>query len=135
MASKLILLLTIVFFIHVSSFSQAKTYDDILPKNIKALPVLDTINYLPDSLKEYVFNVLKAENFDLTKCFSDKEISFNKKDQTISIRIWDIDYLRNAKKNEKSKKLIPYEYSHSGFYSGTIEYDPKTKTAKFYGDQ
>lgn len=118
-----------------TSFSQTKSYFDILPKDIQANPILDTASYLPDSLRQAVFGILKAKGFDLTKCFCDKEIGYNKNDNSLTIRIWDIDDLRYRKKSEKSKKLVPYESTHPNFYSGTIEYDIKSKTMKFYEDQ
>jgi len=129
------LFFTIVFLISNSSNSQTVSYSDILPKDIKANPILDSASYLPDSLRQIVFNTLKAKGFDLTKCFCDKEIGYNKKDNSIEIRIWDIDDLKYRKKSEQSKKSVQYESSHPNFYSGTIVYDTKTKTIKFYEDQ
>ena len=125
----------IVFCISNTSHSQTISYSDILPKGIQANPILDSASYLPDSLKQVVFNTLKAKGFDLTKCFIDKEIVYNKKDSSIEIIIWDIDDLKYKKKSEKSKKLVQYESTHPGFYSGAVIYDIKTKTMKFYGDQ
>ena len=129
------LFFAIVFLITNSSNSQTVSYSDILPKDIQANPILDSASYLPDSLRQVVFNTLKAKGFDLTKCFCDKEIVYNEKSNSIEIRIWDIDDLKYRKKSEKSKKLGQYESSHPNFYSGTILYDTKTRTMKFYGDQ
>jgi hypothetical protein len=117
------------------SNSQTKPYSDILPKGIKANPILDSSSYLPDSLRLTVFNFLKTKGFDLTKCFCDKEIGCNKKDNTLEIRIWDVDDLSVRKKREKLKREVEYESTHPNFYSGIIVYDIKTKTIKFYGDE
>lgn len=116
-------------------FSQTKSYSDILPKDIEAKPILDSSGYLPDSLKQLVLSNLKAKGFDLTKCFVDKKIHFDQKEEIISIRIWDIDELKDRKNSEKSRKSIPYQYTHTGFYSGEILYNKKTKTVEFRGDQ
>jgi hypothetical protein len=57
--------------IGITSFGQTKSYTEILPKDIKANPILDSTSYLPDSLRQIVFDTLKAKGFDLTKCFCD----------------------------------------------------------------
>ena len=52
--------------------SQQKNFSDILPKGIEARPLLDTLNYLPGSLKQPVSDILTPQGFKLTKCFIDK---------------------------------------------------------------
>ena len=131
----LIIKLLIVFFICNPLFSQTKSYSDILPKGIKACPILDSENYLPDSLKQPVYEILRKEKFDLSKCFVDKKIETDRIKGTITIRIWDVDDLKYKKKIEKSNKIIEYESSHKVFYSGYIVYNIKTKTLEFFGDQ
>ena len=106
MTSKIFYTFIISLCIGITSFSQTKTYSDILPKDIKANPILDSTSYLPDSLRQIVFSTLKAKGFDLTKCFCDKEIGYNKKENSIEIRIWDIDDLKYRKKSEQSKKML-----------------------------
>lgn len=132
---RILLAFLLTLLISNSLFGQTKSFSEILPKGIEARPILDSINYLPDTLKQPVIDIIKAKGFDLTKCFVDKRIELDKKEGTISIRIWDIDDLKYRRSSERSHKDIPYPSTHSGFYSGTIEYDIKTKTAKFYGDQ
>ncbi len=58
-------------------FSQTKNFSDILPKGIVARPILDTLSYLPETLKQPVLNLLNEKKFDLTKCFIDKQIDKN----------------------------------------------------------
>lgn len=84
-------------------------YPDVLPKGIEARPVLDTLNYLPDSLRQPVLNILKSKSFDLAKCFIDKQIRKSEKEQTISIRIWDVEDLKFRKASEKKtqKYFLP----------------------------
>jgi hypothetical protein len=131
------ILLTFIFIccINKASFSQAKSYNYILPKDIQANPILDSASYLPDSLRQPIFSFLKSKNFDLTKCFCDKRIWYNEKDNSITIRIWDIDDLIFKSNLEKLKKSVKFQSTHSGFYSGTLYYDFNTKSIKFYGDQ
>jgi hypothetical protein len=116
-------------------FGQTKFYYDILPSYIEARPLLDSLSSLPDSLKLPVFNILKSNGFDLTKCFVDRKMEVNENNSTISIRIWDIDDLVYRKKREKSHKNIQYQHTHPDFYSGGIIYNFKTGIGHFYSDQ
>ena len=131
MTSRLLLAFLLVLFINNSVFSQKNPYANILPKDIDARPILDSINYLPDSLKQPVIDILKAKNFDFTKCFVEKEIELNKEEKTISIIIWDVDDLKKVRDAEKSNKEVSLS-SYTYLYSGAIVYDIKTRTARFY---
>jgi hypothetical protein len=132
---KTVLAFFLTILISNSLFSQSKGFSEFLPKDIEARPMLDTITYLPDTLKQPVLDILKAKGFDLTKCFVDKRIDVNEKEKTISIRIWDVDDLKYRRASEKSRKAVSYQSTHPNFYSGTIEYDIRTKSLRFFGDQ
>ena len=131
-------LLFFVFLVNNALPNQIKSYADISPKGIEVCSLLDSVNYVPDSLKQIVFSTLKSKGFDLTKCFVDKRIWFDEEERKIYIFIWDVDYLIETKNNEKSSKkhkIIQGEPTHSGYYGGSIVYDIKSKTAMFNGDQ
>lgn len=133
MKLRIFLILLLTFIITNSLWSQTKDFSNILPKGIEARPLLDSFSYLPDTLKQSTIDVLKSKGFNLTECFVDKRITLDEKRTTIFIRIWNIEDLKCERASEKSRKIIPYHANH--FYSGTIEFDMQTKTAKFIGDQ
>ncbi len=138
MISKFSLSLFFFFLVNNTLFSQIKSYSDISPKGIEVCSILDSVNYVPDSLKQIVCSTLKAKGFDFTKCFVDKRISIDEKEKKIYIHIWDIDYLiesRNLERSSRKHKIMPSQVTHSGYYGGEIVYDINTKTAKFLEDQ
>ena len=138
MASRFLVCILFVILVNNQSIGQIKSYSEILPKGIVACPILDSANYLPDSLKQIVYSTLKQKGFDLTKCFVDKRIWFDEKENKVEIIIWDIDYLiesKNLEKSSKKHKIMPSQITHSGYYGGEIVYDINTKTAIFNGDQ
>ncbi|MEP6948006.1 MAG: hypothetical protein ABI863_01965 [Ginsengibacter sp.] len=117
MGLKILSIFLVTFLVSNSLPGQTKTFSDILPKGIEARPVLDTINYLPDTLKQPVLDILKSKGFDLSKCFADNRIYTDGSEKTISIRIWDVDDLKYRKNSEKSRKPVSYQITHHDFYS------------------
>ena len=58
---RFLLALSITLCFNSTLFSQTKSSSDILPKDIQANPILDSMSYLPDTLKQPVIDILKTK--------------------------------------------------------------------------
>jgi hypothetical protein len=120
----------VIFLISSVGLSQGRSYSEILRRGIEAKLVLDSLGYLPDGLKDAVFRVLKSNAFDLSKCFCDKKISYDKTDDSLTILIWDEDDLTYRKRSESAGKVVRYESTHKGFLFGNNQVRHQDKVGR-----
>ena len=120
----------ILFFLLISatSFAQVKSnYSDIMPKDFTVKPLLDTANYIDDSLRLLVIEYLKLKKIDPSQYFVDSTLS--KQGDTLYIHLWDFGGLKRLKEiekqNEKSAKQISFRGNPG--QCGTISFDNKRK--------
>jgi len=121
--------LTLFFLLFsVTAFGQIKSnYSDIIPKNITVKPLIDTVNYIDNSLRLSIVDYLKYKKLDPLKYFVDSTI--NKQADTLYIPLWDFDGLKRLKEIEKQNEKNERQIALNGNpgYCGTIYYDNKNK--------
>lgn len=117
-------------FLLISSIAcgQVKSnYSDVIPKDITVKHLLDTVNYVDNSLRLSMIEYLKTKKIDPSKYFIDS--STNKQGDTLYIPLWDLDGLKRLNEieiqNEKSEKKT--HLNGNPGYCGTIYYDNKNK--------